>query len=279
VTDDRYSRNEALFGVRGQRKIAATKVGIVGLGGLGSHVAQQLAYLGVLDHGLVDGDFVTYSSLNRVIGANEIDARDRAWKVDVAKRMIEQLQVDARIRVARSWLEDDEARRILHDAEVIFGCVDNDLARLELIELASHLRAPYIDLASDTGGEGIDLWYGGRVVFSRGRGCLSCFGLLDQGEIRNARMSIGEREVDDRIYGVSPDVLETTGPAVVSVNGVVASLAVTEFIAWRTGLRDPVRQLTYRGDRATVGSNRDEPSASCFYCQRWQAAQERRPAA
>jgi molybdopterin/thiamine biosynthesis adenylyltransferase len=46
MDESRYSRNIALFGEEGQRKIAATAVAVVGLGGLGSHVAQQLAYLG-----------------------------------------------------------------------------------------------------------------------------------------------------------------------------------------------------------------------------------------
>lgn len=159
--------------------------------------------------------------------------------------------------------------------DVIFGCVANDLARLDLTDLASELQVPYIDLASDTGGEGDDLWYGGRVVFACGHGCLSCLGLLDQEEIRHARMSPDEREVDDRIYGLRRDSLAGTGPAVVSMNGVVASLAVTEFVAWRTGLREPARQLTYRGDFSSVGRNTDAPAPSCFYCERWRSLHSR----
>src|SRR5713101_4868777 len=271
MSDDRYSRNEALFGVEGQRRSAATRIAIVGLGGLGSHDYKQAAYLGVVNYGLVDGDIVTRSSLNRVIGALEGDARNNTHKVDVAERLIRRLQPDAHVTVARSWLEANDAQTTLRNVDVIFGCVDNDLARLELTDLASRLQVTYIDLASDTGGEGDDLWYGGRVVFARGDGCLSCLGLLDQEEIRKARMSPEEREVDNRIYGLKRDALAATGPAVVSVNGVVASLAVTEFIAWRTGLREPARQLTYRGDLASVGRNNDAPAPSCFYCERWRS--------
>jgi molybdopterin/thiamine biosynthesis adenylyltransferase len=73
MASERYSRNEALFGAAGQRKVAATKVVIIGLGGLGSNVAQELAYLGVSDYGLVDFDVVTDSSLNRVVGAIDAD--------------------------------------------------------------------------------------------------------------------------------------------------------------------------------------------------------------
>jgi len=43
---DRYSRNEGMLGADGQQAIARTAVAIIGLGGLGSHIAVQLAYLG-----------------------------------------------------------------------------------------------------------------------------------------------------------------------------------------------------------------------------------------
>ncbi len=73
----RYSRNEGLFGAEGQRLIGETKVTIVGLGGLGCHIAQQTAYLGVVDYRLVDGDHVTESSLNRLVGARPDDVDER----------------------------------------------------------------------------------------------------------------------------------------------------------------------------------------------------------
>jgi hypothetical protein len=75
-------------------------------------------------------------------------------------------------------------------------------------------------------------------------------------------MSPDEREIDRRIYGVDRDALARAGPSVVSVNGVVASLGVTEFMAHVTGLREPVRQLTYRADLGTVTKLLDPPQAS-----------------
>jgi molybdopterin/thiamine biosynthesis adenylyltransferase len=86
---DRYSRNEALFGAEGQARIGRCNVLICGPGGLGSHVAQQLAYLGVRKFGLVDFDVVTESSLNRLVGAIAEDARVATPKVRVARRVIQ----------------------------------------------------------------------------------------------------------------------------------------------------------------------------------------------
>lgn len=79
-------------------------------------------------------------------------------------------------------------------------------------------------------------------------------------------MTPEQRADDDRIYGVPESALGDTGPSVVSVNGVVASLGVTEFMAWATGLRDPVRHLVYRGEQGHVRINTDEPAAGCYYC-------------
>ena len=52
----------------------------------------------------------------------------------------------------------------------------------------------------------------------------------------------------------------------VSVNGVVASLAVTEFMVMVTELRDPAGQLAYRADRGTVSRSNDQPAPDCYYC-------------
>src|SRR5438270_4399266 len=93
MTEGRYSRNIALFGSEGQQRIAATSTLIVGLGGLGSHVAQQLAYLGVVNFSLVDADIVSTSNLNRLVGAEPADVA--APKVDIAGRMIEAIQPQA----------------------------------------------------------------------------------------------------------------------------------------------------------------------------------------
>ena len=88
TAEGRYSRNEGLFGAEGQAKIAATKVTMVGFGGLGSHVAQQLAYLGVRMFALIDFDIVTGSSISRLIGAFDADVSAATKKINAAKRTI-----------------------------------------------------------------------------------------------------------------------------------------------------------------------------------------------
>ncbi len=81
-------------------------------------------------------------------------------------------------------------------------------------------------------------------------------------------MSPDQRDADSRIYGVDRDALASTGPAVVSVNGVVASLGVTEFMVHVTGLREPASQLIYRGELGIVTKSVDQPEPGCYYCTR-----------
>jgi hypothetical protein len=55
-------------------------------------------------------------------------------------------------------------------------------------------------------------------------------------------------------------------PAVVNLNGVVANLALTEFVVMVTGLRDPRRFLVYHADRGIVNERQDEQRPSCYTC-------------
>lgn len=266
MASERYSRNEALFGAEGQAKIAKTKVAVMGVGGLGSHVVQQLAYLGVCDYGLVDYDVVTESSMNRLIGAIDADLAAATKKVVVAERMIKGINPDATVKALDAKVGAPEVEGAIGRADVVFGCLDGDLSRLQLTELCARFAKPLFDLASDTGGDGAELWYGGRVVLCDGTRCLVCLDLLDQQGISRDAMSAEQREAYDRIYGVDRGALAGTGPMVVSVNGVVASMAVTEFIVYATGLQVPAAQLTYRADLQVIRRSLDEPQPGCYFC-------------
>jgi molybdopterin-synthase adenylyltransferase len=247
---ERFSRNEALFGAEGQRRIAATPVVIVGLGGLGSHVAQQLAYLGVRDFTLVDDDAVTDSSLNRVVTAVDADVDATTLKVDAAERLIRAIVPGA--EVDKRDMRLVSAADAVRPGVVLFGCLDHDVDRLDLLGLTVEAGVPYFDLASDTGGGGEERWYGGRSLLSDGYGCLVCLDVLDREDVGRAGLGDAQREARDRSYGVDAEALDGTGPAVVSINGAVASLGVTEFMCLVTGLRAPQRQLTYRADQGIV---------------------------
>jgi molybdopterin/thiamine biosynthesis adenylyltransferase len=269
MTDaDRYDRQISLFGAQGQTLIQATRVAIVGLGGLGCHFAQQLAYLGVTRFTLIDGGQVKRTNLNRLVTATSENVGH--YKTDVAERLIRVTQPDANVINIPHHLAHSDAIAALRNVDLILGGLDKDAPRLQLTDLASKGQIVYIDAATDTDDSHGSLVYGGRVVVGGvGPGCLFCLNLLDQREIRNAAMTPDQRAADAATYGVPAISLDATGPSVVTINGVVASLAATEAMALLTGLRAPNKQLTYRADQGGVRISVDGARASCPYCARW----------
>jgi hypothetical protein len=245
----RYSRNEGFFGADGQKGIARTPVAVVGAGGLGSHVIQQLGHLGTCSFALIDHD-VAAATL----------------KVDSARRRLLAINPTAQITTVPTKLDDPAAYDALRRVAVVFGCVDNDFARLELTRICSALAIPLIDLATDVDPNTTPMSFGGRVVCATGRGCLVCTGVLDLTALAQANMTDEQAAVHERIYGIRRTALKRTGPMVVSVNGTVASLAITEYIALITGMRPVVRELTYYGHLNVLRRNGDEPPADCYYC-------------
>lgn len=263
----RTDRNERFFGTEGQAAISTLVVVIAGLGGLGSHVAQQLAYLGVRAFRLVDPDIVTASSLNRLIGAVPSDAERGSAKVAVGRRQITTIEPEAAVECFPSGLDEQCVTVAIEGADIVIGCLDNEAARLRLLEITMAQGVPYLDLATEIHPEAPE--YGGRLCWSRpGRQCLSCTGELDQDELQVAPMDPEQRAAYERTYGLMRGTVGRPGPAVVSINGVVAGLGVTELMVWATGLREPFEQLVYRGHAGALRRPMDPPTPSCYYCRR-----------
>jgi molybdopterin/thiamine biosynthesis adenylyltransferase len=265
---ERFDRQLLLFGQAGQQKIADTRVTIVGLGGTGSHTAQQLTFLGVRKFGLIDADHATKSSRNRVIGMRPSDVPDKTPKVVIAERMIREIEPDADITIVNDTFLSNAGAAELAQASVIFGCLDRDGARLLLNEFACAYNRPYFDIATDTGKDGDGVTFGGRLmVRTGGDACLYCMDLLDPESVRRDLSSPERREEADAMYGVRRDGLGERGPSVVALNGILASIAVIEFMVFSTCVpRAPKRLLRYAGNLGIVNEPRDPPRPDCSYC-------------
>ena len=263
-TPDRFDRNERLFGKEGQQAVFRAHVGIVGVGGLGTHVVQQLALLGVGALTLVDHEDLSRSNRNRYVGAWHDDPVPGSPKVDLGRRLAGLIDPAIIVVTVRDSLLSSAAISALRGCDYVFGCVDSDGARFVLNEFSLAYGKPLFDLASDAPEPG---YYGGRVAVVWGdSGCLHCRGLLDEEEVRRFLSTAEILKNEASVYGVDRAALGEAGPSVVSVNGVVASLAVTEFMAIVTGIRPPQLHLDYRGDRGTVGTRTDDRAPDCYYC-------------
>ena len=266
---ERYDRQVRLFGREGQERLRKTHVAVIGVGGLGSHLVQQLAHLGVGQLTLIDNDAVEFSNLNRLIGSRPNDAKLRKQKVAVMNRMISMIDPQLKITLIPHTLLTEKALSEVKQCDYIFGCVDNDGARLVLIELCAAYEIPYIDLAAEVIVDST-VTYGGRIFIQHdNQGCLYCYGEISADEAQSVLESQKVLETRESVYGVNRDVLGDSGPSVVTLNGVIASLAADQFMAMATNLRKTPRFLAYRGDLGGFVTIRDEPPENddCFYCK------------
>ena len=263
---DRFSRQILAFGKEGQRRIAAVEAGIVGLGGIGSFIAQMLAYLGVREFILVDDDIFEESNLNRLIGASIEDVKNRTPKVDVAKRVINSINPEAKvIKLSKNLRSDEAIDSLCQIPQIIFACVDNDSARLILTELA----AAYNKILIDSGTEIINneeyQEFGGRVIVARpGDFCLLCADQIDLDVAKQELESDQEKIYRQALgYGLGKKM---PNPSIISLNSIIAGLAVTEFLMLVTGLRDPNRKVSYRGMRGVFRESIDKKRDDCVVC-------------
>jgi hypothetical protein len=266
MSEQRFARQVLMFKEEGQRKIESQPVAIVGLGGMGSQVAQSLAFLGVRRLLLIDDDRVDETNLNRLAGASAIDVG--RLKVEVVRDLILRIKPGAIVVTIPKNLRTRATMESLITYPVIFGCVDHDGPRLILTELAAAYEITLIDLASEIFPAANDraLDFGGRVVVARpGDYCLFCARQINHDQARQDLESPEIRELN-RNHGYG---LGDTGPApaVFSLNGIIANLGVTEFLAMVTGLREPARKLTYLGMRGAVRDTTDACDPDCFTCK------------
>jgi molybdopterin/thiamine biosynthesis adenylyltransferase len=261
---NRYDRNIRLFGEEGQRKLRRTSVVLVGVGGLGSPLAQHLALLGIGKATLVDDDELDETSRNRFVGARQDDPVPGSPKVAIAGRLIREINPDIEVTALKAGLVTLEAFDAVKSADWVFGGFDEDGPRFILNELSAAYAKPYIDLASDVPEPGV---YGGRVCVAwDGNACLHCLDLLDPDDVRRYLSSEREQAAQAAIYGVPRAALGEAGPSVSPVNGVVASLAATEFMVAITGMAEPRRLINYTGHLLRLTTAK-APETDCPYCK------------
>jgi molybdopterin/thiamine biosynthesis adenylyltransferase len=231
----RFDRQAPWFTAAGQRKLGRVRFGIVGLGGTGSPLVQNLVYLGGRDFLLVDHDMTDETSMNRVVTAEAADIGTP--KVMLGRRLVKAVAPDARVDIVQGLLQSPPALDALKGVDVLFGCVDNDGARVILNELALAYRIPYFDL-----GVGIDAERGrveaagGRLaVVLPGGPCLYCMNQIDAEEAKYWLATEDQRKfMRERGYVRG---LQVAAPSVVGLNAALAACAVNEFSVYFSGLR------------------------------------------
>lgn len=261
-----FDRNIRAFGGDVQSVLSDITVAVVGCGGTGSIVAEQLVRLGVRRFLLVDADKLSESNVTRVYGSTPADVGLR--KVDVLGDHLARIAPEAEVQRVSSMITLESTARELVAADVIFGCTDDNAGRLILSRLSTFMLVPVIDcgvlLSSDSDGHlaGIN----GRVtVMHPGAACLVCRGRIDLARAASEMLTPEER-VRLVAEGYAP-ALHGIEPAVVTFTTLVGGTAVSELIERLTHYgQEPVpSEVLLRLHDREISTNGQDPK-SRHYC-------------
>ena len=205
---------------------------IIGVGGVGSIIAENLIHMGFQNINLIDFDVVEKSNLNRLVGATYEDAKQNKKKVSVIAKHLKSINPFSKVHAYCKSVFDKSMEKVIALSDWLFLTTDNYASCVHVQNLAFKYYVPFISAAtnilvenkqiSDVRGEVILIRIGDRL-------CLNCLGKIDRKEL------IYETHPDPNIreamvqkgYVRGHDVKD---PAVKTLNSMVATIATDVLI-------------------------------------------------
>lgn len=251
--DASYDRNTRLFTDRGQAILNGVKVGVIGAGGAGSLLVEQLARLGVGHLVIIDPERIEITNLPRVVGSTRWDAR--AWitrdgrppwlqrlgqrlatpKVRIAARVARAANPRAIIETVLGDITDPAVADRLVDCDYLFLAADTMQARLVFNALSHQYLIPGAQVGAKAQtdkitGEILDVFAVYRPI-TPDLGCLWCNGLINAARLQDEAISSEERRAQR--YVDDPTI---TAPSVITLNAIATAHAANDFMFNVTGL-------------------------------------------
>lgn len=197
-------RTVNVWGTEVNDDISRLNVGIIGLGSVGSVVAEMLARMGISTFTLIDFDSVEEHNLDRLCGVYKDDVGTK--KIDAIERNIKKSSTSNNITVYKcsESVANEKAYRYALDCDIIFSCVDKPLGRYIMNHLAYAHLIPAID-----GGITIEFDEERNLNFadwtvhtvSPGRPCLHCLNAYQSSDVELEKQ--GMLEDTSYIQGLS----------------------------------------------------------------------------
>jgi len=165
---ERYSRHIILkeIGVKGQERLYASKVLIIGAGGLGAPAALYLAAAGVGTLGIVDADKVDLSNLQRQVIHHTADVG--TLKVESAAAKMRAINPDITVRTHHQYVMSDNIEGLIRDYDFVIDGTDNFAAKFLINDACVLAGIPY--------SHGGILWFNGQTmtILPRQTACYRC---------------------------------------------------------------------------------------------------------
>ncbi len=229
----------SVWGEAAQQQLVRARVGIVGLGSVGSLVAESLSRMGLRRLTYIDFDKLERRNLDRTAGSTDADVEAGLLKVQLVARnaVHSSTATDLDLRpVAESVLSPAGLAAAL-DCDVLFACVDRPWPRHLLNALAYSHLIPVIDggITARVKPDGTPQHVAWRIhTVGPGRACLVCLGQLRRSDVALDRE--GKLDDPDYIEGLSEeDKAAFSGRNVFPFSMSVAAHEVLQLVGLMTG--------------------------------------------
>ena len=231
--DDMFNRSVLALGLDNMRKIAGDQIiSVVGVGGIGSIIAEHLIHMGFRNVNLIDFDTLEISNLNRIVAATYDDAVKKRVKVEAIRDNLLKINPNAKINAFNNKVEDAKIERVIAGSDWIMVATDNHASRFQIQQLAFKYYVPFITAGVNiTVNDGKIVDMSGEIILIRmgDKVCLTCLKRLKYNEI--AKQIHPDKNVREGLvrkgYVQGLDVKE---PAVKTLNTHLATLAVDTLI-------------------------------------------------
>lgn len=231
----RYKRHLLLpeIGPEGQLRLKSARVLVIGAGGLGAPVLFYLAAAGVGVIGIVDGDKVDRSNLQRQIIHATSDVN--RYKVESAKEKINALNPNVDVHIYPVYMTECNASEIIGQYDFVIDATDSFKAKFLINDVCVAHEKPYNHGA-------IYRYQGQTMTVLPGTACYRC------------------------LFDAMPEMNEVAGPLGV-VPGIIGTLQATEAIKYITGIGELLTDKLLTFDSLTMQFNtfKLSPNPNCHH--------------